>query len=48
MQHVIPIMEGSKTVQQKLRKIHPNLEPMVKAKLNKFLATQIIFSMRHT
>ena len=31
MQHVIPIKEGEKPMQQKLRKMHPSLEPMVKA-----------------
>jgi hypothetical protein len=34
--------------QQKLRNIHPNLEPRVKAKLNKLLATRIIFLVRYT
>ena len=47
MQHMIPIKEGAKPVQQKLRKMHPSLEPTVKAELNKLLATHIIFPIRH-
>lgn len=31
MQHMIPIKEGVKWVQQKLRKMHPSLEPTIKA-----------------
>jgi hypothetical protein len=37
-----------KPFQQKLRKMHPSLEPRVKEKLNKFLAAKIIFPVRHT
>ena len=48
MQHVILIKERAKLVQQRLCKMHPSLELMVKAELNKLLATCIIFSMRHT
>lgn len=48
MQHVIPIKEGAKPMQQKLWKMHPSLEPIVKAELNKLLTTRIIFPMRHT
>jgi hypothetical protein len=43
MQQVIPIKEGAKPIHQKLCKMHPILEPMVKAELNKLLATRIIF-----
>jgi hypothetical protein len=34
--------------QQKLRKMHPSLEPQVKDELNKLLAARIIFPVRHT
>jgi hypothetical protein len=34
--------------QQKLRKMHPKLEPFVKKELNKLLNAKIIFPMRHT
>jgi hypothetical protein len=48
MQHVIPIKEGAKPVQQKLRKMHPSLEPTVKDEVNKLLAAHIIFPICHT
>lgn len=48
MQHIIPIKEGVNPVQQKLSKMHPNLEPTVKAELNKLLAGRIIFPVHHT
>jgi hypothetical protein len=32
IKHIIPIKEGAKIVQQKLHKIHPSLEPTIKAK----------------
>ena len=48
MQHVILIKEGEKLVQKKLRKMHPGLEPTVKAELSKLLDARIIFPMRHT
>ena len=35
-------------VQQKLRKIHPNLEIQIKCKLNKLLKAKIIFPVRHS
>jgi hypothetical protein len=34
--------------QQKLRKMHPKLEPMVKKELNKLLTAKIVFPVRHT
>jgi hypothetical protein len=34
--------------QQKLRKMHPKLEPTVKKELNKLLTAKIIFPVRHT
>lgn len=48
MKHIIPIKEGVKSMPQKLHKMHPNLEPTVKADLNKLLAARIIFVVRHT
>jgi hypothetical protein len=47
MQHVIPIKEGAKPVQWKLWKMHPSLEPTVKAELNKLLVACIIFLVCH-
>lgn len=35
-------------VQQKLRKIHPNLESQIKAELNKLFKVKIIFHVRHS
>ena len=37
IQHVIPMKSQSKPFQQKLRKMHPALEPKVKKELNKLL-----------
>jgi Mg2+ and Co2+ transporter CorA len=37
IQHTIPMISDEKPVQQKLRKIHPNLESQIKAELNKLL-----------
>jgi hypothetical protein len=31
-----------------IRKMHPNLEPLVKVEMYKLLATRIIFLVRHT
>ena len=42
IQHVIPLKEDAKPFQQKLRKMHPSLEPLVKKNLNKLLATKIM------
>ena len=47
MQHVIPMKQQAKPFQQKLRKMHPSLEP-AKKELNKLLAARIIFPVRHT
>ena len=47
MQHVIPMKPEAKPFQQKLRKMHPSLEPAVKKELNKLLAARIIFPVRH-
>lgn len=38
---------NKKTVQQKLHKIHPNLESQIKSELNKLLKAKIIFPIRH-
>jgi hypothetical protein len=48
IQHVIPTRSDAKPVQQKLRKIHPNLEPQIKKELNKLLQAKIIFPVRHS
>jgi hypothetical protein len=37
----------AKPFKQNLRKMHPNLEPRVKAELNKLLVAKIIFTVRH-
>jgi len=41
--HTIPMLNDEKHVQQKLRKIHPNIENQIKSKLNKLLKAKIIF-----
>ena len=43
MQHVIPMKQEAKPFQQKLRKMHPNLESAIKKELTKLLAARIIF-----
>jgi hypothetical protein len=43
IQHIIPMKPMKKPFQQKLRKMHPSLEPQVKVELNKFLEAKIIF-----
>ena len=48
IQQIIPLKEDAKPFQQKLRKIHPSLETLVKIELNKILATKIIFPVWHT
>ena len=35
-------------VQQKLRKIHPNLESQIKSELNKIYKAKVIFLVRHS
>lgn len=42
------MVSKQKLVQQKLRKIHPNLESQIKAELNKLLKAKIIFPVRHS
>ena len=48
IQHTIPMLSEQKLVQQKLRKIHPNLESQIKLELNKLLKAKIIFPVRHS
>eukprot|EP00253_Pinus_taeda_P004642 PITA_04642 len=48
IQHTIPMLPEQKPVQQKLRKIHPNLESQIKSELNKLLKAKIIFPVRHS
>jgi hypothetical protein len=48
IQHTIPMISEEKPVQQKLRKIHPNLESQIKNELNKLLKEKIIFPVRHS
>eukprot|EP00253_Pinus_taeda_P029900 PITA_29900 len=42
------MINDEKPIQQKLRKIHPNLENQIKSELNKLLKAKIIFSVRHS
>ena len=48
IQHVIPMKEGVKPFQQKLRKVHPALEPMIQKELKNLLDARIIFKVRHS
>jgi len=48
IQHVILMTDNEKLVQQKLGKIHPNLENQIKTELNKLLRVKIIFPVRHS
>jgi hypothetical protein len=48
IQHVIPTKKEAKHIQQKLRKIHLNLELQIKKELNKLLQSKIIFLVRHS
>jgi hypothetical protein len=48
IQHTIPMISKEKPVQQKLRKIRPNIETQIKNELNKLLKEKIIFSVRHS
>ena len=48
IQHVIPLKEDAKPFQQKHRKMHPSLKPLVKKELNKNLVAKVIFPIRHT
>jgi hypothetical protein len=51
IQHTIPTLsepKKKKLVQQKLRKIHPNLETQIKNEINELLKEKIIFLVRHS
>ena len=48
IQHVIPMKPQTQPFLQKLRKMHPKLETIVKKELNKLLTAKIIFLVRHT
>jgi hypothetical protein len=48
IQHAIPMKPHTLPFQQKLRKMHPKLEPTVQKELNKLLSDKIIFPVRHT
>jgi hypothetical protein len=48
IQHVIPIKEGVKPFQQKLRKKHLTVELLIQKELNKSLDVWIIFKVHHT
>eukprot|EP00253_Pinus_taeda_P032932 PITA_32932 len=48
IQHVISIKEGAKPFQQKLRKVHPTLEPLIQKELRKLLDARIIYKVRHS
>ena len=43
IQHVIRLKENANPFQQKLRKMHPSLKPLVKKVLNKLLVAKITF-----
>ena len=48
IQHVIPIKAGINPCQQPLRKMHPNMEPLIQSELKKLLDAKIIFKVRHS
>jgi hypothetical protein len=48
IQHIIPMKPQTLPFQQKLRKMHPKIEPTIKKELNKLLNAKIIFLVRHT
>jgi hypothetical protein len=48
IQHVIPMKPQTQPFQQKLRKMHPKLEPTVKKELNKLITAKIIFPVWYT
>jgi hypothetical protein len=48
IQHTIPLKSGVKPFQQKLRKYHPSLEPLMYQELKKLLDAKIIFQVRHS
>ena len=48
IQHVIPIKVGVKPYQHPLRKMHPNIEPLIQSEVKKLLDAKIIFKVRHS
>jgi hypothetical protein len=48
IQHTIPLRPEVKPFQQKLRKFHPSLEPLMQKELKKLLDEKIIFQVRHS
>jgi hypothetical protein len=46
--HTIPLRPEFNPFQQKLRKFHPSLEPLMKKELKKLLDAKIIFQLRHS
>jgi hypothetical protein len=46
--HIMPMNPNANPFQKMLRKMHPNLEPLVKGELNKLLAAKIIFPIIRT
>ena len=47
MHHNIPMKLEVKPSEQKLRKMHPSMEPSFKKDLNKMLSVRIIFPVRN-
>jgi len=48
IQHDIPIKEGLKTLQHKLRKFHPIVEPLIQKDLRNLSDAPNIFKVRHS
>lgn len=48
IQHTIPLKEGVKHVKQKLRRMNPNIAPLVKEELQKMVDAGIIAPVRHS
>jgi hypothetical protein len=48
IQHTIPLRPEVKPFQQKLRKFHPSLEPLMQKELKTLLDAKIIFQVRHS
>jgi len=48
IQHFIPIKEGVKPYHQKLRKVHPSIEPIIQKELTKLLDAWIIYKVHHS
>ena len=48
IQHIIPLKHEVKPFQQKLRKYHPSMEPLMCQELTKLLDSKIFFQVRHS